>query len=278
MGASSGMPLIVVKCGGNKDVATDRVCADVAELVARGRRIVVAHGGSDDVDRLATRMQVPQRTLRAPDGVVTRHTDAAMLEIVTLALAGATKPRLVASLVKRGIAAVGLTGVDGGLLQARRKESLRAVVNERMVIVRDNYGGKVTAVNTRLLFSLLESGFVPVISPPAIAEDGTTLNVDADRAAAAVAGALKAQTLVFLTAANGLLREAEDEQSRVDICLVPETGPPPSYARGGMALKLVGAREALQGGVAEVIIADGRVEQPLQRALHGDGTRVELNR
>src|SRR5687767_14795858 len=146
-------PIIVVKCGGNKDVATERVCADIAELVARGRRIVVAHGGSDDVDRLAARMQVPQRTLRAPDGVVTRHTDAAMLEIVTLALAGATKPRLVTSLARRGVAAVGLTGLDGALLQARRKESLRAVVNDRTVVVRDNYGGKVISVNTRLLLS-----------------------------------------------------------------------------------------------------------------------------
>lgn len=274
--ANGGAPIVVVKCGGNKSVATDRVCADIAELVARGRRIVVAHGGSGDVDRLAARMRVPQRTLRAPDGVVTRHTDEAMLEIVTLALAGATKPRLVASLARRGIAAVGLTGLDGALLQARRKAAVRTVLNGRIVVVRDNYSGKVTAVNTQLLLALLGAGFVPVVSPPALAVDGTALNVDADRAAAAVAGALGASSLVLLTAAPGVLRVEGDELSRLDVCRVPAAGPPPSYAAGGMALKLVGAREALLGGVAEVIVADGRVEQPLQRALQGDGTRVEL--
>ncbi len=275
--ANSSMPIIVVKCGGNMSVATDLVCADIAELVARGQRIVVAHGGSGDVDRLAARMQVPRRTLRAPDGVVTRHTDAAMLEIVTLALAGASKPRLVTSLAKRGVAAVGLTGLDGALLQARRKAPLRAVMNDRIVVVRDNYGGKVTAVNTQLLLLLLGAGFVPVVSPPALAADGTALNVDADRAAAAVASALGASSLVFLTAARGVLRVAGEERSRLDVCRIPGAGSPPSYARARMALKLVGAREALRGGVIQVIIADGRVEQPLQRALQGEGTRVELD-
>ncbi len=258
-------------------VDTGLVCADIAGLVARGQRIVVAHGGSGDVDRLAARMGVPKRTLLAPDGVVTRHTDAAMLEIVTLALAGATKPRLVTSLAKLGVSAVGLTGLDGALLQARRKAPLRAVVNNRTVVVRDNYGGKVTAVNTQLLLCLLGMGFVPVVSPPALAADGSVLNVDADRAAAAVASALRASALVFLTAATGVLRIAGDDRSRFDICRIPGAGSPPSYARAGMALKLVGAREALHGGVANVIIADGRVEQPLQRALRGDGTRVELD-
>lgn len=276
MRQSHAAPVIVVKCGGNKGVATDRVCADIAALVARGQRIVVAHGGSDDIERLAARMQVPQRTLRAPDGVVTRHTDGPMLETVTLALAGATKPRLVAMLVRRGVAAVGMTGLDGGLLQARRKAPLRAVENGRIVVVRDNYAGKITAVNTQLLLSVLEAGYVPVISPPAIAADGTPLNVDADRAAAAVASALGAASLIFLTAASGVLQVAGEERSRLRVCRIPSAGSPPPYARGGMALKLVGAREALCGGVADVMIADGRVEYPLQRALEGDGTRVEL--
>jgi acetylglutamate/LysW-gamma-L-alpha-aminoadipate kinase len=142
--------------------------------------------------------------------------------------------------------------------------------------VRDNLGGKVTAVNTQLLLLLLGSGFVPVVSPPALDATGTALNVDADRAAAAVARALGASSLIFLTAARGVLRVDGEEQSRLDVCRIPSAGPPPSYAGAGMALKLVGAREALRGGVAEVIIADGRVEDPLRRALQGDGTRVEL--
>lgn len=268
--------LIVVKCGGTADVASAHVCADVAELVRGGHRIVLAHGGSADIERLATRLSVPRRTLVAPDGVTTRYTDAATLEVVTLALAGAVKPRLVASLLGLGVEAVGLTGLDGGLLRARRKRAVRARVDGRVVVVRDNHSGRVVEVRDRLVRVLLEAGFLPVVSPPALAEDGTPVNVDADRAAAALAAALGATTLVLLTGAPGVLEDPADEASVLEASSVPASGRPPEWARGGMALKLVAAREALAGGVRRVIVADGRIERPVVAALAGGGTRVEL--
>jgi acetylglutamate/LysW-gamma-L-alpha-aminoadipate kinase len=271
-------PITVVKCGGTAGVASAHVCADVAELVRAGHSVVLAHGGSADIERLAGRLSVPRRTLIAPDGVATRYTDAETLEVVTLALAGAVKPRLVAALAALGVPAVGLTGLDGRLLLAHRKRAHRALVDGQLVVVRDNHSGRVVAVNDDLLRALLEAGFLPVVSPPALAEDGTAVNVDADRAAAAVAAALGATTLVLLTGAPGVLEDPTDGSSLLETCSVADSGRPPEWARGGMALKLVGAREALAGGVGRVLIADGRVERPVLAALAGAGTRVELER
>jgi acetylglutamate/LysW-gamma-L-alpha-aminoadipate kinase len=267
--------ITVVKCGGNAAVDPLAVAGDVAELTRDGGQIVLVHGGSADIDRLAGRMGVPSRRLLAPDGISARYTDSDTLEVVHLALAGLAKPRLVGALGAAGVSAVGLTGIDGGLLTARRKTAHRALVDGRRVLIRDDHSGRITKVNDRLLRTLLEAGQVPVVSPPALAEDGRPVNTDADRAAAAVAAGLGAERLVLLTGAPGVLEDPADEHSVLDLCTVPVSGPPP-HLGGGMGLKLVAAREALLGGVREVLIADGRCSAPVRAALAGRATRVVL--
>jgi acetylglutamate/LysW-gamma-L-alpha-aminoadipate kinase len=264
---------LVVKCGGNGAVDADAVCRDVAELALGGRPVVLVHGGSADIERLAARMGVPLREQLSPDGVPARLTDPATLEVVVLALAGAVKPRLVAALARHGARAVGLTGLDGALLRARRKPPQRSLVDGRRVLVRGNHSGTVHSVADDLLLLLLRKGIVPVVSPPALAEDGEPVNVNADRAAAAVAAALHAQ-LVLLTGAPGVLADPQDEGSVMRTCAV--TRQRPAFAGGGMALKLVAAREALLGGASGARIADGRAKRPVWDALDGAGTRIEV--
>ncbi|MEV5708315.1 [LysW]-aminoadipate kinase [Actinoallomurus sp. NPDC052274] len=268
--------ITVIKCGGHEAVDPGAVCADVAELYRQGRDVVLGHGGSADIESLAERLGVQRRRLVSPDGVSARYTDDAMLEVVTLALAGRVKPRLVTALAAHGVPGVGLTGLDGGLLRARRKAVHRAVVDGRRVLVRDDHSGRVNAVRADLLTGLLDAGLVPVVSPPALAEDGTPVNTDADRALAAVAAALGAETLIMLTGAPGVLADVSDERSVVPVYRVPATGAP-SDVSGGMRLKLVAAREALLGGVTRVLIADGRCANPAARALSGEATRIELD-
>lgn len=267
-------PLTVVKCGGNPAVDAAGICADVATLVQEGHSVLLVHGGSGEIARLAGRLGVPQRTLVAPDNVSTRYTDPATLEVVVLALAGGVKPKIVAELTRLGVPAVGLTGLDGGMLRARRKSAVRSVVDGRTTLVRDNHSGRLHEVRTELAATLLDSGFVPVVSPPAADEHGRPVNVDADRVAAALAAALGAERLVLLTGAPGVLADPDDDTSVLDSCEVPATGAPGPFAAGGMALKLVAAREALAGGVTSVRIADGRVADPVSRALAGSGTAV----
>jgi len=265
--------ITVIKCGGHGAVDPIAVCADVAELHRRHRKVVLVHGGSADIEVLAEQMKVVPRRLVSPDGVSARYTDAAMLDVVTLALAGRVKPRLVGALAGLDVPAVGLTGLDGHLLRARRKDAHRAIIDGRRKLVRDDHSGRVTHVNTGLLTALLDSGMVPVVSPPALASDGGPVNADADRVAGAVAGALHAEALVMLTGAPGVLADIDDESSSLPVYRVPATGAPADVS-GGMRLKLVAAREALRAGVPRVLIADGRRERPVTAALAGEATRV----
>ncbi len=267
--------LTVVKCGGAAGVDPVRVCADVAALVKAGERVVLVHGGSAELEQLAGRLGVPQRTITSRSGVTSRYTDDATLEVLTLTLAGQVKPAILVELAGHGVPAVGLTGLDAGLLRARRKNAIRARVDGRTVLVRDDHSGRIDEVDPAALKVLLDAGITPVVSPPALAEDGRPVNVNADRAATAVAVALGADRLVFLTAAPGVLADPRDAGSRLDRCELPAEGTPPG-AEGGMAVKLIAAREALTGGVPEVLIADGRAEEPVRRALAGDSTTVVL--
>lgn len=262
------MDLTVVKCGGALDPVP--VCADVAR---RGEPIVVVHGGAPDIARLAAELEVPQRTLVSPSGVRSRYTDAAMLDVVTLAMTGRVKPRLLHALSEYGARPVGLTGLDAGLLRARRKTARRAVSEGRTIIVHDDHSGRVVSVAADVLRTLLDGGFTPVVSPPAADEDGRPLNVDADRAAAAIAAELKADRLLLLTAAPGVLVDASDQASVLARCALPVGGPVPYAASGGMHRKLIAAREALLGGVREVLVADGRTERPVSETT---GTTVEI--
>lgn len=269
-------PLTVVKCGGNPAVDAAGICADVARLIRDGQSVVLVHGGSGEIARLAGKLGVPQRTLVAPDSVSTRYTDPATLEVVILALAGGVKPKIVAELSRLGVPSVGLTGLDGGMLRARRKSAVRSIVDGRTTLIRDNLSGRLSEVRTELAETLLRAGFVPVVSPPAIDEHDQPVNVDADRVAAALAVALGADHLVLLTGTPGLLADPGDLTSLLSTYELPATGAPGRFAGGGMALKLIAAREALAGGVASVRIADGRVPNPVSLALSGSGTTVTM--
>ncbi len=267
---------MVVKCGGSAAVDPSSVCADVAELTAAGQPVVLIGGGSADIERLAARLSVPMRRLTSPDGLTARFTDEATLEVVSMALAGVVQPRLVTALLAAGVAAVGLTGVDGALLRARRRRAKRALVDGRQVIVRGDHSGRITAVNIALLTCLLDAGFVPVVSPPVLADDGSVLNADADRVAAAVAGAIGASALLLLTGAPGVLADPADPRSVLPVCVVPPDGPPPQRT-GGIGVKLLAARDALTAGVPTVLIAGGDGPRPVRRALSGAGTTVALD-
>ncbi|MFF5261709.1 [LysW]-aminoadipate kinase [Actinomadura viridis] len=266
--------VIVVKCGGAAGVDMAAVCADVAALVSAGERVVLVHGGSAAVAELAGRLGVPLREIVSPSGVTARHTDEATLDVVNLALLGRVKTELLTELGRRGVRAVGLSGLDAGLIRARRKKAVRAVVDGRRILVRDDRSGKIVSLDAGLLTGLLDAGLVPVVSPPAVAEDGHPVNVNADRVAAWTAAELKARSLVLLTAAPGLLADSSDERSVLRESRLPPGGGVPAHVTGGMATKLIAAGEALAAGVEHVVIADGRAERPVAAALGGAGTRL----
>jgi acetylglutamate/LysW-gamma-L-alpha-aminoadipate kinase len=184
-------------------------------------------------------------------------------------------PRIVAQLQTLGARPVGLSGLDGPLLVGPRKEGARSVVDGKILRVKDDWSGTVTRVDDRLLRLLLDHGYTPVVSPPAVTPEGEVINVDSDRAAAAIAGALGAEALLLLTNVPGLLRNIEDPASRIARIPRAEIDGYLPVAAGRMRKKLVAAQEALAQGVGRVVIASSAVDRPIARALDGEGTVIE---
>jgi acetylglutamate/LysW-gamma-L-alpha-aminoadipate kinase len=266
--------MLVVKIGGSQGVELDAVCGDIAELVLQNQPVVVVHGGSSETNEISEKLGFPPRFVTNQTGYTSRYTDRNTLEIFAMVTNGRINTLLVERLQKAGVNAIGLSGLDARLMIARRKDAIRIVENGRQRILRDDYTGKIEIVNGEFLSMLLKSGLTPVISPLAMSPDGIALNVDADRAAAMVAGAVKADELVILTNVPGLMRNFPDESTVIPH--IPRNGLEQALtlAEGRMKKKVLGASEALNLGVPKIIFADGRVAHPLKNALAGSGTVI----
>ncbi len=263
---------LVVKIGGAAGIATINIVNEIAQCVVGGQRIVLLHGGSDLTNTLSQQVGQPVRMITSPSGMVSRYTDGETLRLYAMAVAGQINTELVALLQQQGVNALGLAGVDGRLLLARRKAVVRSVSPEgRVQVLRDDYTGQVEQVNRALLFQLLDAGYTPVIAPLALSHEGERLNVDGDRAAAAVASALHAEALVLMTNVPGLLSNVDDPTTLISTIPAENLGNYMEYAQGRMRKKLLGAREALNGGVPRVCIGS----DSLFAVLDGAGTTIE---
>nr|WP_049997992.1 acetylglutamate/acetylaminoadipate kinase [Halococcus sediminicola] len=265
---------VVVKVGGARAVNPAGAVADVAALVEEGEECVVVHGGSTAVDETLGELGEEPEYVETPRGVVGRFTDERTMEVFEMVLPGKLNTDLTAQLRTDGVDALGLSGVDGGLLTGPRKSAVKVVEDGKTKIRRGEHSGKIESVNDDLLESLLANGYTPVVTVPMIADDGTPVNADADRAAAAVAGALDA-TLVVLTDVPGVLDDPDDPETLIERAATPqELERVESAAQGFMGKKVMAAKEALAGGAASVVVADANAENPIRAALDGGGTQL----
>jgi [amino group carrier protein]-L-2-aminoadipate 6-kinase len=273
-GRGGGVGVIVVKLGGVEGLDHDAIADDVAAHWAQGARLVLVHGGGAAATRLGEALGVPPRFVTSPSGHTSRYTDRATLEAFTMAVAGGVNKAWVERLQTRGVPALGLSGLDGRLIEARHKRSVRSVERGKTVVLRDDHTGAVERIDAGLLRLLLGAGFLPVVAPLAASHEGAAVNVDGDRAASAIAVALAADALVLLSNVPGLLRAFPDEASLVPRVAVADVESALGWAQGRMKKKLEGAAAAVAGGVARAVLADGRGASPLRRALAGHGTVV----
>jgi acetylglutamate/LysW-gamma-L-alpha-aminoadipate kinase len=265
--------LLLIKAGGGKNINWNGIARDIADLYPT-RKIVLIHGASVLRDEIATRLGIPVKRVVSPSGVTSIYTDREGLDVFLMAYAGLANKRIVADLQRHGVNAVGLSGVDGRLWQARAKKEILSRENGKTKLLRDNLTGRVEAVNIDLLKILLDHGYLPVLCAPAITAEGEIVNTDNDWAAAVVAGELGIKKMIFLFEAPGLLKNADRPDSAVPF--IPRTAIDEYlvFARGRMQKKLLGAGRALEAGVAEIIFSDGRVENPVREALAGRGTVI----
>ncbi|WP_410766086.1 acetylglutamate/acetylaminoadipate kinase [Haloferax sp. DFSO60] len=267
-------PPVVVKIGGAKAVEPEGAVQDVAHLVANGTDVVVVHGGSTAVDETLEELGEEPTYVESPSGVTGRFTDERTMEVFSMVMPGKLNTDLTALFRNAGVDALGLSGVDGGLLTGPRKSAVRVVENGKKKIKRGDHSGKITNVNSTLLQTLLDGGYTPIVTVPMLADDGVPVNADADRAAAAVAGALGAR-LVVLTDVKGVYADPDDESTLIESADNPdEFATLEAAAEGFMTKKVMAAKEALDGGAAEVIVSDANVNDPIVTALNGGGTHV----
>jgi acetylglutamate/LysW-gamma-L-alpha-aminoadipate kinase len=278
----------VVKIGGARAVDPEGALADIAALVEAGEDVVVVHGGSTKVDETLERMGIEPTYVETPAGVTGRFTDAETMEVFTMAMSKVNTD-LVAGLRNQGVDALGLSGVDGGLLTGTRKSAVRVVEDGKKKIKRGEHSGRIDSVDTELLETLLGAGRTPVTGPPMLGDGsaasetprgeggvaaGTPVNTDADRAAAAVAGALGA-TLVLLTDVEGVYADPDDPATLISRVETPaEWAALEAAAEGFMTKKVMAAKEALDGGALEVVVASANADAPVTSAVDGGGTHV----
>lgn len=265
--------LFVIKMGGSilKEGASTDLVADIKEI-AKENKVVIVHGGGVEVTEIAAKLGKEQKFIISPEGFRSRYTDKETIEIYTMVMAGKINKQIVLALQSQGVPAVGVTGLDASILQAERKTKLIAVDERgRKKVIDGGYTGKITQVNAELLNLLLEKGYVPIVTPIAVSEEFEPLNVDGDRTAAIIAGALKADRLILLTDVQGLMLKGQPipKISATDVKEVL------SSIGQGMSTKVHAALEALNQGVKEVLVTSGAGKQPISTALkHKVGTVI----
>ena len=257
--------IVVVKYGGNAMINEElkqQVMEDIVLLWLIGVKIVLVHGGGPEISNLMERLgHVPQFI----DGC--RVTDKETVEIVQMVLAGKVNKSLVNLLEMNGGNAIGLSGMDGGLLMCEKKD-------EKLGFV-----GKITEVNPQPILDLIANNYIPVISTVGADDEGNVYNINGDTAVAHIAGALGAEKLIMMTDIAGILRDKDDPTTLISKITLSESKQlhDMSIISGGMIPKVECAVEAINEGVQNVIIMDGRVPHSILMELltdEGAGTMI----
>ncbi len=243
---------VVIKYGGHamdKPELARAFADDIRRLAGQGRPCAVVHGGGPQISALLKRLAIESRFVNG-----LRVTDEETMLAVEMVLSGQVNKSVVALLAAQGVRAAGISGRDGGLLQARVKDPALGLV------------GEVAAVDPALPACLAAAGFVPVIAPVANGPDGQALNVNADTAAGALAGSLKAEYFILISDVPGVLDAGGcllPELSRADIGRLKKDG----VITGGMIPKVDACLNALDAGTKRALILDGRAPSSLRRFL-----------
>ena len=257
--------IVVIKYGGNAMVSEElkqQVMEDIALLWLIGVKVVLVHGGGPEISETMKKLGKEPSFVNG-----LRVTDKETVDIVQMVLAGKINKTLVNLLQMKGGHAVGLSGIDGGILEA-------AVKDEAL-----GYVGKIEKIHIEPVTDLLEKGYIPVISTVGCDKQGNTYNINGDTAAAHIAGALNAERLIMMTDINGILRDKEDPNSLIPELTVSQAKElfAEGVISGGMIPKVDCCVEAIQRGVNHVVILDGRVPHSILMELltdEGAGTLV----
>ncbi|MGI8475818.1 MAG: [LysW]-aminoadipate kinase [Thermomicrobiales bacterium] len=267
--------MYVIKIGGGASIGEEAFGRFAADLAALDRPVTLVHGGNAEFSRLSTALGMPPRMIVSDKGRVSRYTDRATIDAMLMAYAGKVNKTLVAKLQAAGVNAVGLSAIDGRIATGRRKPVMRGTEDGKPKVLRDDHAGTIEKIDITLLRLLLDNGYLPTITPPALAlEEGLPINVDGDKLALELAIALGAEGLLFFSDTPGLLADKDDESTLILHIDAADPASALAAAKGRMVVKVEAAIGAIARGVGMVVFSDARAERPITRALAGEGTTI----
>ena len=273
-----GGKTFVVKYGGHAmgdETLSEQFASDIVLLKQVGINPVIVHGGGPQIGKMLDQMKIKSEFI---DGL--RVTDKRTVDIVEMVLAGSINKEVVTAINDAGGTAVGISGKDGNLIQARKLEHTRKTPPNKRETIDLGFVGEPYAVNTEVLDTLASSKMIPVIAPLGIGRNGTTFNINADTAAGAIAGAIGATRLLMLTDVAGVLDKKGDLMTNLSarnaqLLIKNET------ISGGMIPKIETCLKAVENGVEAAVIMDGRVPHALLLEIfteHGAGTMIRAKK
>lgn len=241
--------IIVIKYGGNamkNEQLKENVIEDVVLLAEIGIKVVLVHGGGPKINQMLDKIGKESKFI---DGL--RYTDEETMEIVQMVLAGKMNKDLVGMLHRKGAKAVGICGLDGGLIRASKLQSEHDL----------GFVGSIDGIREELLFDLLEKGYIPVVASVGVDDIGTLYNINADTAAASIAGKLQAENFLLVSDVPGVLEDASDDQSLIPQIQVRNIDAliTRGIISGGMIPKVECCMHAINNNVKKSVIIDGRI-------------------
>ena len=262
--------MMLIKIGGGQQINLDATIADLATLE---QPFIIVHGANVLRDQLAQRLGMEKTILTSVSGYSSVFSDQDAIDVIMMSYSGLRNKQIVERCQRNGINAVGLSGLDGRLVQGERNKGIRVRENGKTMIKRD-LSGKPRSINTVLLSLLLENGYCPVLTIPIADENGFAINSENDDIVAKIASALDIDSVIQLIEAPGFLDDLDDESSLVAEMSLAELHRREASVEGRIKRKLLALTRLCQGGKTRVILADGRGEQPVINALAGAGTHI----
>ncbi len=265
--------MIITKIGGGEAINLTGIIADLAELQEPA---VIVHGANALRDGIAQQLRIEKKILTSISGYTSVYSDKQAIDVILMTYAGLRNKRIVELCQQNGINAVGLSGIDGKMIQGERNRGIRVCENGKKLIKRD-FSGKPKSINVSLMRLLLENGYTPVLCIPILDENNTAINSENDDVVTQIQSVLHADKIFQFIEAPGFLLDPHDPDSLVPRLSASEIEKREQQVEGRMKRKMLALRKLFEWGSTEVIIADGRIEHPLRSALKGKGTRIILN-
>ncbi len=262
--------MIIVKIGGGAGINLEGIVQGLAQIP---EPFLVVHGANALRNQLAQQLGISVQTLTSVSGYSSVYSDPPLMDVLIMAYAGLRNKRLVELFQQQGRNAIGLSGLDGSVIQGRRNRGIR-IKQQGKTIIRRDLSGKPFAVNQALLEWLLQNQYVPVLTVPILDEHGTAINSENDDIVAVLQRALNASRVWHFIEAPGILQDPRDEQSLIPALNREQLHQFLQSSKGRMQRKIRSLLQLLDQGVKEIVVTDGRVTRPVQLALNHTGTVI----